>query len=313
MAERTGCAIVAIRHLNRSNGASAQHRGLGSVGILNVARLGLLFAPNPDTEGEYLMSRYKGNIGAPPPTMGYRITQVGEAENMPKVEWLGERETSAEAGLAAVSGAGADRETRTATDEAIEWLRSLLSDGPRATAAVNDAARTDGIKPKPLWNARERLGVEAYREGGIASGGHWMLRLPFPDGGNLSKNGANEHAANPEFNGAASKIPSDENEGNLSTNPESNGDNATSESPISPKIPSRGEPIGAGHLSTGNVSADALEPTCSYCGRHKFWDLGSGLECEMCGEPLLETAPTPTPPAPQRTRWSSRQEVAAYD
>jgi hypothetical protein len=33
--------------------------------------------------------------------MGYRITQVGEAENMAKIEWLGERETTAEAGLAA--------------------------------------------------------------------------------------------------------------------------------------------------------------------------------------------------------------------
>src|SRR4029078_1256618 len=99
------------------------------------------------------------------------------------------------------------------------------------------------------------------RGAGIASGGHWMLRLPFADEGNLSKNGPDEHTANPEFNGAASKIPSDENEGNLSTNPEFNGDNVTSESPISPKIPSRREPIGPGHLSGGNVSADAHEQT----------------------------------------------------
>ena len=131
-------------------------------------------------------------------------------------------------------------------------------------------------------------------------------------------------------------------QGVFSTNPEFNGADATSEPPISPKMPSRGEPIGAGsragHVSAGHLSADTHEPppagvaaqpeyTCSIRSTdHKFWDLGSGLECEMCGEPLAK-ADGPAPPTrrtqapppdtqPQRARWSSRQGqegVPAYD
>lgn len=360
MAERTEIAVVLVRHLNRSNGAPAQHRGLGSVAFLNLARLGLLFAPNPDAEGEYLVSRVKGNIGKPPPTMGYRITQIGEAENMPKVEWLGEKETSAEAGLAAVSG-GDRSETRTATDDAEEWLKDRLSGGPQSAKSLIIEAIRDGIisdehHDKPLRNARKRAKVEAYREGGIGGAGKWMWRLLSPESGHLSENGPDEKAANPESNGAhtktpshedaghlssdpSTKMPSDNDTGRLSTNPEYDGANATSESPISPKMPSHEEPIGAGNLSAGHVSADTREApkadvveqpdrTCPNpnCGRHEFWDpRGEGLECVMCGEPLVRTdspTPTPTGPAqapqeePQRRVWrrtTVQEGVPAYD
>jgi hypothetical protein len=346
MAERTGIAVVLVRHLNRSTGANAQHRGLGSVAFLNLARLGLLFAPNPDAEGEYLLSRYKGNIGKPPPTMGYSITQIGDAENMPKVKWLGEKETSAEAGLAAVSGS--DRsETRTATDDAEEWLKDRLSGGPQPVKSLIIEAIRDGIIPdeyhdKPLRTARERVCDKPYREGGIGGAGKWVWRLLPPGAGHLSENGPDEQATNPESNSArakmpsredsghlsedsATKMPSDDNTGHLSTNPEFNGDNAASESPIWPKMPSPEEPIGSGHVSvgpvnSGHLSADTRETppadvvaqperTCSHCGRHKFFTDDDGVErCEMCWEPLATTdAPTPPPPTQEAPEEPQRR------
>src|SRR5215207_1311682 len=47
-AERSGAAIVVVRHLNKSASANPLYRGLGSVGIIGAARSGLLLAADPD-------------------------------------------------------------------------------------------------------------------------------------------------------------------------------------------------------------------------------------------------------------------------
>jgi AAA domain len=174
MAERTGVAVILVRHLNKNGGAPALHRGLGGVGFIGVARLALLFAANPDAPDEVLVSRYKGNIGAPPPTLAYRIVQVGDAENMPRVSWQGERKTTAEVALAAQTGAFADKETRSATDEAIEWLRAYLADGPHPAKEVQNAAKVDGITEKVLRTARLRICKKPDKEG-MQGGWRWEL------------------------------------------------------------------------------------------------------------------------------------------
>ena len=48
LAERTGAAILILRHLNKATGMSALHRGGGSIGIVAAARSGLLVAKHPD-------------------------------------------------------------------------------------------------------------------------------------------------------------------------------------------------------------------------------------------------------------------------
>jgi RecA-family ATPase len=48
MAQRTGAAIVIVRHLNKAEEKSAIYRGGGSIGIIGAARVGLLVARDPD-------------------------------------------------------------------------------------------------------------------------------------------------------------------------------------------------------------------------------------------------------------------------
>lgn len=50
VAERTGAAIVIVRHLNKSGGPQAIYRGGGSIGIIGAARSGLLVASDPDDD-----------------------------------------------------------------------------------------------------------------------------------------------------------------------------------------------------------------------------------------------------------------------
>src|SRR5205823_11388701 len=47
LAERTGCAILLIRHLTKGPSPNALYRGAGSLGILASARTSLLVAADP--------------------------------------------------------------------------------------------------------------------------------------------------------------------------------------------------------------------------------------------------------------------------
>lgn len=295
MAERTGVAVVAVRHLNKSTGTPALHRGLGGVGFIGVARLGLLVAPNPDIEGEVLVSRHKGNIGAPPPTLAYRIVQMGEAENMPRVSWVGERETTAGDALAALVGGGVDRETRTATDEAVEWLRSYLADGPHPAKEVQDAAKTDKITERPLRKAKDRLKVDAYREGGIAGQGRWMWYYggPSPESGRLRQHESTQQATNPYINDAPTKMTFADNGGHLSSQtttkmtprperghlsamPAFKGADEAADVVISPKM----TPTSA--QDEIDEKPETRQGLCPRCGVSDFRDYGNGLRCRTC-------------------------------
>jgi len=219
LAERHGVAVILVRHLNRNGSASAQHRGLGSVAFTNLARLGLMFAPNPDTEGEVLVGRHKGNYGAPPPTLAFRITQVGEDENMPRLTWLGERDTTVETALAAQTGTSADSETRSATSVAVEWLIIYLADGPQlVNQIVADAIDAQIIEKghlKPLRTASERVCLKPPRKNGMSGGWEWELdpaKVPYP-GERASS--ASKDDTGPDFKPTPPKMPTTDTDGHL--------------------------------------------------------------------------------------------------
>jgi hypothetical protein len=86
---------------------------------------------------------------------------------------LGESEARADELLASVSTA----EERTERDEAIEFVRAELEDGPRNARDVKTAARDADIKDATLRRAKAQLGVSSVRVGGAAGAGHWEWSL----------------------------------------------------------------------------------------------------------------------------------------
>jgi putative DNA primase/helicase len=65
---------------------------------------------------------------------------------------------------------------RSATAEAMEWLRVELRDGARKVSEIQREARQAGIGDKPLRSAREKLGIKPTRREFV--GGWWWV---FPD------------------------------------------------------------------------------------------------------------------------------------
>ena len=88
VAERTGCAILIIRHLNKGSSDNILYRGSGSIGIIAVARIGLLVAHDPDDQQKRVFATIKNNLSKIAPNLSYQIT---ENENgAPYIQWLGE-------------------------------------------------------------------------------------------------------------------------------------------------------------------------------------------------------------------------------
>ena len=191
LAERTGAAVVVIRHLNKGAGGNALYRGGGSIGIVGAARSGLLIAKHPEDDGRRVLASIKSNLAAPAPSLvfGLSSTESGAVQ----VDWKGESDLDA----AALLSAPADHEERSALSEAQEFLRKVLAEGPEPASEVKREADSAGISKRTLDRARQSLGVASEREGepGKRGGGTWYWSLPGikvanPEFGNL--NGATD-------------------------------------------------------------------------------------------------------------------------
>lgn len=167
LGEELGVAVVVIRHLNKAAGGQAIYRGGGSIGIVGAARTAFLIAKDPEAADRQTMACIKNNLAKTPPSLSFSVEGVGETS---RIVWEGVSAHTADA-LLAVQVA---QEERPAMEEAKEFLRELLANGPVEARAVQKQARVAGISAKTLHRAKTALGVLAKKEG-MKGGWFWML------------------------------------------------------------------------------------------------------------------------------------------
>ena len=83
MAQRNGCAVVIVSHLNKNTKGRAITRGQGSMDIIGASRSALHIGRNPDDEDERLMFHIKSNNARRGEALSYQIGERG------KVTWNG--------------------------------------------------------------------------------------------------------------------------------------------------------------------------------------------------------------------------------
>lgn len=175
MADRTGAAVVVVRHLNKATGGNALYRGGGSIGIIGAARSALLVAKDPEDENRRVLAPMKSNLAQPAPSLAFTLE---EADNgAVRVAWQGGTDLDATKLLAT----SAAKEEGDAFSEATEFLREILRDGPVLSQQVWDEARDLNISEPTLKRAKKSLGVEAVRENEAGEGrgaGRWMWEIP---------------------------------------------------------------------------------------------------------------------------------------
>ena len=122
--DRTGCAGLLIRHLNKAQTSAALYRGGGSIGIIGAARFGLLVAKDPEDAAARILAPTKCNIGPEPPALRYRLEGV-PGSDAARVAW----DAAPVSANAADLLAGSDDANRSELGEARDWLKDFLSGG----------------------------------------------------------------------------------------------------------------------------------------------------------------------------------------
>ncbi len=176
LAERTGAAVVAVRHLRKAGADNPLYRGGGSIGIIGAARAGLLVARDPeDPSGDRrVIAATKSNLGPLPASLAFTV-EVEPSCSHPHVAWQGESAYRA----AELLATAADRDELSAHAEAADFLRGLLADGPVPSTEVYAAAAVAGIATHTLERAKKDLGVRSVRPDGFTRPWSWALSAPY--------------------------------------------------------------------------------------------------------------------------------------
>jgi archaellum biogenesis ATPase FlaH len=88
LAERTECAILIIRHLNKGNSSNPLYRGAGSIGIIGTARIGLIVVRDPNDDRRCILATSKNNLSKHASHLMYQI--VESEWGIPYIQWLGQ-------------------------------------------------------------------------------------------------------------------------------------------------------------------------------------------------------------------------------
>jgi Bifunctional DNA primase/polymerase, N-terminal/AAA domain/Primase C terminal 1 (PriCT-1) len=180
MAERTGCAIIGNRHLNKGGGGPAIYRGMGSIGIGGLARSVWCVADEPGNGGGYIFASVKHNLTRRPESLRYSIGEVRlPTGSVSRIEWKGGSSLTADDVL------GEDPAEAGALVSAIRALEELLeplgADG-MAAHDVEGWAKSEGTAKRTLARAKAALGVLSLKQGFDA----WVWVLP-PKGARVPK------------------------------------------------------------------------------------------------------------------------------
>lgn len=176
LAAQYGAAVVVVAHTRKAVAANADDMAMGSRAFTGLARsvLHLMIDPDDATKQRRLLLSGKNNLAERPAGLAFDIGQ-GEIDDRPCVRWI-EGEVTITADEAVNREPQHDDEKRTERDEAIEWLRQTLADGPMPAKELQELAKEgEGIAKRTLDRAKKALSVKAYRP---KNPGPWYWRLP---------------------------------------------------------------------------------------------------------------------------------------
>lgn len=175
LAQRTGCAILLIRHLNKSGDLKAKYRGGGSIAFAGAARAVLVVEEHPEQPGLMVLARVKNNLAKVISSIGYTVESEPLFE-CPLVRWRGVVRIDADT-LLRGHDSRRDAEVR---EEAMDLLRDLLADGPVPVAEAKKVVGDAGISASTIQRAKKKLGVVSVQDRDTETGRllGWLWQLP---------------------------------------------------------------------------------------------------------------------------------------
>ena len=147
VAERTGCAVILIGHLNKAAGGQSAYRGLGSIDFRAAARSVLLIGRVKREPNVRVIIHDKSSLAPEGKPVAFCLDpETG-------FEWIGEYDITADELL---SGAGSNNATK--TEQAEKLILDLLADGKElASEDIEKAAADAGISARTVRAAKKNL------------------------------------------------------------------------------------------------------------------------------------------------------------
>ena len=180
-------ALIGVIHHNKNIELDSIQKIGGAGSIANVPRAIWNFSSDPEHEGEYLMSKAKGNTTKLKTGMRYKIESTdvtlsdGSVDSCPRIEWLGVHDMSADAVDQKVRDANNNGNDGpdTKLGRAKIFIRLELEDGaPKPVRLLYEKAeKHEGISVSTMKRAGAALGVRV--SGGRGMAVFWQLpRMP---------------------------------------------------------------------------------------------------------------------------------------
>ena len=148
VAQRTGCAILLIGHLNKAAGMQSLQRGLGSIDIAAAVRSVMFIGKLKHDPTMRILTHEKSSLAPPGVSLAFSL---GDESGF---RWVGEYDITADEML---SGIEPQRETK--TQQAKDLICALLAGGKRVFSEdIDRAALEKGIPSRTVRDAKRELG-----------------------------------------------------------------------------------------------------------------------------------------------------------
>ena len=151
IAEKTGCAVVVIGHLNKG-GSKSQYRGLGSIDIQAAARSVLTVGRIKGKPYTRAIVQGKNNLAPEGQAIGF------ELDPATGFRWIGTLPITIDELL---SGVMPERDST--YDRAVDFLKDELAAVEQPAAALYEKAAEQAISERTLRSAKHALGIKAVK------------------------------------------------------------------------------------------------------------------------------------------------------
>ena len=148
VAQRTGCDILLIGHLNKAAGMQSLQRGLGSIDIAAAVRSVMFIGKLKHDPTMRILTHEKSSLAPPGASLAFSLGDEGG------FRWVGEYDITADEML---SGIEPQRETK--TQQAKDLICALLAGGKQVFSEdIDKAALERGIPGRTVRDAKRELG-----------------------------------------------------------------------------------------------------------------------------------------------------------
>ena len=185
MANRTGCAVLAVRHLKKSGSDNALHAGIGSIGIVAAARSALAVKKHPENEDKRLLLHVKANLSELAETIEYEVSvrEAAPGIDTSAIEWVGHSDLTADD----VMTDGGPKASK--VDECAEWLLQIMADSEFGSTELERMAGEHEFSAATLRRAKKTAGVKSRKLSLPGGRSQWMCSIEPA----IPTNGAGAH------------------------------------------------------------------------------------------------------------------------